>query len=250
MKQPQPQLPVLSVKLKMGLGDIIISHSQLWSIKNRYKKIYVSRRPGWEFQKEFMELIFTDPKFIIVEENKTQKFERQKFLHQFGNPLPDQKIFVPVLCTYDYSDIKNTYIVISTKVRGYRIDRWKELKPILIKNLLGLSKKYSIMLIGEKTIYEGKPEDPIYTIYDDLKNNLPIIDNTSDDLLPFSIDNIKKDCSLMHYAKKTICVGRGGNVILAYAVADCFSIVDSSFSNWQFHRLEDFNQIDVALKNL
>jgi len=251
--------PSFYIKLKACLGDMIFVQAQLWAAKDRYEKIYISQVHNWEPQKTFFEMIFCEPYFTITND---LSYPKQKIIYSLGNIHencipPDQNFFVPILCTNDYSNIKDTYIIISTKIRGYGIKLWNDqLKPLLIKHLLDLSKKYSIMLIGEKEIdpYSSIADDPVYTIYDDLKNNLPeekIIDNTINNL-PVSIDKMKEDCSFMHYAKKTICIGRGGNVILAYAVANHFCIAESAAyaKGWPFKKFISFDQINTSLKAL
>lgn len=114
--------------------------------------------------------------------------------------------------------INNNYIVITSKIRGFNKKNFNEIKNDFIKTIQKISKKYPIVLLGERIIDEFEYKNPynintIYTIYDDIKNNIDYIDLTTDELL-FNpdIEIFKRDCTILSKSLATIGFGNGGNI--------------------------------------
>lgn len=122
--------------------------------------------------------------------------------------------------------IKEPYIVITTKVRDFSHSKYLKTKDIFINILKSLSTKYKIVVIGEKLIEDTieNRELSIFSIYKDIVQNIEnVIDLTEETISskenPPKLDKIRKDCDLMNKANCVITLGDGGNVVLALSVA-------------------------------
>ena len=149
--------------------------------------------------------------------------------------MVDQKV-VPqkpnidhLLCRGKLLDINEPYIILTTKIRGISKKSLDRLLPQFWKEMLVLSDKYKIVIMGEKIVEENKEykgnADIIYSIYNQIIANLPankIIDLTVPALgiqAPV-VSKIQQDCLIMKHAKSIITFGIGGNLWLAAAVAN------------------------------
>ncbi len=227
-----------------GCGDILLVRNEMDTIKDQYDCISISPNKSivdrcrdigdgryYIFCLEFMRMIFHDHPYKIVEDDSLPRFSIIDNDLK-GLPITQDGLFK----MNDYSDllcdgkdyIEGDYIIVTTKVRGTPLpDSYhRNYKESLIQTLLSLSKKYKIILMGERT----PPQSPeniiwlpgkVYCIYDELISNLfitnNVIDMTVDDIqmaVP-DINNLKKDCSIMKKAKAVITLGIGGNMIIS-----------------------------------
>jgi len=234
-------MKTFGLKIAAGLGDAIFIAAALNAIKDKFDRIYVSVRwdiadtyrlggqPYRQFHTEVLKLLFADPKFILDNPDKNYPYFSVGALWAAGIPLVLPR-FGKVLTTTDPlpAEIDKQYIVVTTKVRQLDSKLYKCVKIDFLATLVELSKKYKIVIIGEREV-EMNPEyliygnRYIYCIYDHLIGALKenVVDLTVPKLgitVP-NIDTFKRDCSIMLNAKCVVTLGCGGNFILAAAVA-------------------------------
>lgn len=268
-----------SLKINLGIGDIVYTKAALDNIKNDFDIINISPnysvidqyRDGDKWYKEFVDelflLLFNERPYNIVND---LSLPLKSLIHLMEDGI---SLCVPDLSNYfvntNSNGINKKYITISTKVRGLRAtDYVIRYRDILLDTLQFLDLYYNIYIIGERIIGYNKEYDYhngyIFSIYDDLKECKNIKDVTIEELgktVP-TLKQIKEDCSLMHHAEVNICLGIGGNFSLAASVGklinfratkgdavDCTFIIykneigDRVFSTDDFklfiHKLED-----------
>ena len=92
------------------------------------------------------------------------------------------------------------------------------------------------MILGEREIeyseeYQRHGNEKIYSIYNDIINNLPeskIIDMTVPKLgiTPPDLDKFLTDCTILHNAKRIISIGGGGAFCTSTAVGNVIAWMD------------------------
>lgn len=224
----------LEFLIAAGLGDNIILRMALDTVKHNYDEIRIAHNKG--IVKDYRN---DDPKYF-------------KFLDELGALLFSEPPYIfdhgdyPVIQTYyTYSDlsiiIKNPkleyllakgnslnlnqeYIVITTKIRTLPKNVFNDISKNFWVILNDLSKKYKIVILGEKEI-EGNHPDDWFSIYNEIISNLPndkILDLTVPALgvTAPELHKVQQDCLIMKEAKFVIANGIGGNVWMAAAVAN------------------------------
>jgi len=231
----------LSIKLNLGIGDIVFTKAALDNVKDQYEVIKVSPNyplidqyrngdPEYrQFVDDLFKLLFSEPPYEIVDDQNLPSKTPYTLMHENNMELckPDlAKYFVDPVVYYD--DCKEHYITVSTKVRGLSAtDYVMKYRERLIDKLQELSEKHTIYIIGEKRIgYNAEYSqhgDTIFCIYDDLRYHL---EKALDICIPElgetapKLNYIKDDCTLMYAAKSNICLGIGGNFSLAASVGN------------------------------
>jgi hypothetical protein len=260
-------MKTLGITIAVGLGDAIFIASALHAVKHKYDKIYINAR--WDlaevyknngkeysdFYLEMLKLLFNDSKFII--DDKTQKFPFKNMNQLWGEGVPPVlPRFANVLKIDEKIPVSGDYLVVTTKVRQLdKKTRYNAVKEEFIKTLDLLSKKYKIVIIGEKEVemnteYCAYGSRHIYSIYSDVidgvKNN--IIDLTVPKLGIKSpdIDVLKRDCSIMNKSKCVITLGCGGNFVLALSVAN--RMVGFRYDDYKFvdHAVKGADNINIT----
>lgn len=239
--------------MNCGLGDIITAWAVLNSIKHNYEKVYVDARldlidawrPGCvDHEKFILELIH----FLFGNDEKYVLFEKKSI--NTCHDLIRDGVVKPVIPKCDLMlgiphqlQLHEPYIVITTKVREIACTKYAEIKDVFINILKGLSKKYKIVVIGERiiedTIENRILQTSVFSIYNDvIKNVENVIDLTEETMAskenPPSLEKIRKDCDLINKANCAITLGCGGNLALALMSAkkligfrwDCYEKVD------------------------
>lgn len=231
-----------------SLGEIMNIKYHLDLVKDQYDEIKLSfHRELWEgclhteasdweqkrtlwnkYLNDIGQLFFSEPPYIVEEKSNHYGGYIDLILNKI-NVLPHKTELAYLLCKGVTLNLDSEYIVITTKVR--HVDK-KILLPMineLWSVLQNLSKKYKIVILGERIVEMRKEYnmDPngIYGIYEDIISNLPkdrIVDLTvpalGETVSDFS--QIQQDCLIMKEAKFVITIGVGGNFCMATSVAD------------------------------
>lgn len=225
--------------IAVGLGDAILISSALHQVKHKYENIYVNvnwplaknfknNEIGYsKFYKDLLTIVFDDPKFIIDDPSKNPPKKDMNGLMKDG-------IF-PVLPRYKdkltsktiKQDIEKPYIVLTTKIREFSRTKYESSKQKIFDELNRLSSLYNIVVMGERFVemnneYKIHGDQKIYGIYSDIKNCLHKFTDITIPKLGIeapTIENLKKDCSIMSEAEAVITIGAGGNFCLGLAVA-------------------------------
>lgn len=237
----------LHFNINLGVGSLIYMKLALDSKKDKYNAIYISPRKEiidvyhggdehWsQFTDSLIKLLFSTPPYIITNDqtyesvdvpdlfNKGFEFKLKK-LPQLSNKLtPD--------------NLRNTeYVVISTKVRWFYKDFYKELmNKGFYKILNELSKKYKLVILGEREVEYNKEyenfKDHVYSIYPDIINNVDksnIIDMSMKGygISKPSLIRFKSDCSVLLNARYSITLGIGGNFCMSTVLTNTISLLD------------------------
>ena len=237
-------LKTFNTTICAGIGDNIVFRLILDSVKHNYQNIKISYNKDVlrefrnnessyiQFLNQIGGLLFNDSPYQLVD---TQYSPNSCGEINLFKTLVDQKV-VPqkpnidhLLCRGKLLDINEPYIILTTKIRGISKKSLDRLLPQFWKEMLVLSDKYKIVIMGEKIVEENKEykgnADIIYSIYNQIIANLPankIIDLTVPALgiqAPV-VSKIQQDCLIMKHAKSIITFGIGGNLWLAAAVAN------------------------------
>lgn len=258
--------------IAIGLGDAIYIAAAINKVKHMYDNIYINASKDFatiyknntlysDFYINFIKILFTDPKIIIQSERQFPYIPTETLINNHFPPTIPR--FISELTDQKYTISEKEYIVVTTKVRQLKYDLYSNIKHKLINQLNKLSKKYKIVIIGEKEVemnteYQAYGNDYIYSIYNDLLLLENIVDCTVPKLGITSpeIENIKKDCSIMNKARSVITLGCGGNFALALATAnnlssfrtDNYLFIDKMLTNNQ--QLNTTKDLSLFIKRL
>lgn len=119
------------------------------------------------------------------------------------------------------------YIVVTTKCRGLLHKTFLKIKADFFDAILKLSRRYKIVLMGERTMTinpENKclaRKSKLFVFYEELmtylnENQIDCIDLTVADCQNDPDEHeLYKDIAIMKHSVKTICLGYGGNMVIA-----------------------------------
>lgn len=275
MKTFGATMKTFGATISIGLGDAIYIASAVNKVKHLYDNIYINASKELadryknntlynDFYIEFIRTLFTDPKIIIQSEKKFPYIPTETLMNGYFSPTVPR--FIKELTDQKYTTEKEEYIVITTKVRQLKYEVYFNIKNNLINKLKNLSKKYKIVIIGEKEVemnteYQAYGSNYIYSIY----NDLLLLENIVDCTIPKlgitapELETIKKDCTIMNKARSVITLGCGGNLALALSVAnnlnsfrtDNYVFIDKMLiNNQQLYTTKDPNLFMKKLEEL
>jgi len=223
----------ISTSICLGLGDNIIARMIFDSVKHEYDqirishdknifKVYRNNDPAYgKFINDIGNLLFTEPPYYFDQVSYTP-------IHTFNTT---KNIFIPyqpniqyLLCKGFSLNIKDEYIVVSTKVRGIKRRNFFPVINDLLIAIRILAQKYTIVIMGERDVEKSGENvvnsDFIYGIYDQLISAIPserAVDLTVPALgiVAPDLSRIQQDAFIMQEAKFVITLGIGGNTWLA-----------------------------------
>lgn len=233
--------------LPTSLGEIINIKHHLDLVKNQYDQIRISfhkqlwaeglhtNAPDWgekrklwdKYLLDIGQLFFSKPPYVI--HPVSNKFGGDAGLVLKKLKITPQKAEMAyLLCKGQSLNLGEEYIVITTKLRYVRKTTFLPLSIDLWRVLKELSKKYKIVVLGEREVEMRKEylssSDSIFGIYEQIIANLPA-DRTVDLTLPAlgetvsDLKQIQQDCLIMNEAKFVITLGVGGNSCMAHSTA-------------------------------
>jgi len=253
-------MATFSSNIPVGLGDIIYIKSQLDFFKDRFEEIHITfhedlisyYRKGTKyniFLKEVGNLFFSEKPYIL--NDGYYPFRTQLQICTDYEMPPCKPELQHLLCKGVSLNLDSEYIVLTTKIRQLSRTNFNDMSKDFWDKINQLSKKYKIVLLGERKVevnkeYEYYTTEHIYSIYEDIMKNVQneaIIDLTIPALgitVP-SLTQIQQDCLIMKEAKFVVTIGIGGNFCMATAVANVIGyrndddeVADYCFSNREY----------------
>jgi len=231
----------LEYEIYGGIGDNLIIRIFFDSIKDNYDQIRISHNKNvinvWRngdpkyinFLNELGKLLFSEHPYIY--DNGTYPHinaSKEIFTLKL---MPQKPNLDNLLCKGESLNLDEEYIVLTTKIRLISRNVFYPLSPQLWNTLRNVSKKYKIVILGEKDVEKSKEYlhdnniEMVYGIYEQIIANIPndrIIDLTVPALgitCP-DLKKIQQDCLIMKESKATLTFGIGGNLWLALMVAN------------------------------
>lgn len=231
-------MEIFQATIHVGLGDLIYIRAQMDGVKHKYEQIKLSFNKDiieghrgisyYQFVKDVGQLLFSDPPYVITEENYPHlSLVDLANCHGMTPVKPELK---DVLCKGEPLNIASEYIVLTTKVRYFYKSVYQNHYNEFWDLIKLLSNKYKIVILGEKIVemnseYQIYGSNEIFTIYDDIIKNIShekLLDLTVPALgiTPPNLDKIRQDCLIMNKSKVVITLGVGGSFCMATAVAN------------------------------
>jgi len=231
-----------------SLGEIINFKHHLDLIKDKYDQIILSfHRPllntcfhieaaDWPKKRALWDKYLSDIGVLFFSEKPYNlQYSSPRFLGSIEMLIPrlgirPQKAELGyLLCKGKSLNLGSEYIVITTKAREFHRHQFDAIAPKTWEVFNKLSKKYKIVILGERQVEQRKEYDQLrikpFGIYDDIIKNLPsdiLVDLTVPALgeTVSDLSKIQQDCLIMKEAKFVVNFGVGGNFCLATSVAD------------------------------
>ena len=213
-----------SFSTSSAIGELILSVHLLendprvekvnMSFYNGFLKAYEgNEKEIMIFFKEFAKLLTQNCKKTFNITDTPYEYIAADGLCQYLNFTPSKKLDFPQL-GYDEKPLKTPYIVITSKIRSLSREEFEKIKYTHFENLKKLSKKYKIVLIGERNRINlvGVKNSLNLCIYEDLKNsNISFIDKTFEmnGRAP-KLESIMVDFTYIKHSKALILLGNGG----------------------------------------
>jgi hypothetical protein len=248
---------IYKANIAQGIGDNIMARSYADQAGHKYDQIYFTHHAPivqkqknnspeyWQFLYDVGQLLFSAPPFVY---NQGQHpFRNAEGLIADFQIVPQKPNYKHLLCKGSSLNLGEEYIVITTKLRYFEKNIFYRLSPKLWNALFILSKRYRIVILGERVVemcpdYLDHGANQIYGIYEQIITNLPA-DRILDLTIPAlgisssTLSQVQQDCLIMNEAKFVITLGIGGNFCMAMAVAnligfriDSVKITDDIFS--------------------
>lgn len=230
-------MTIMRITIPVGLGDLIYVKAILEPVKQNYERIEICYNKYWlaahdsnypTFINQIGNLLFNEPPYSIVETDHPH-MGPPEICSNFGI-APSKPELANVLCKGTSLDLGSEYIVMTTKIRWLRRDRYNEIRPQLFSLINKLTDKYKLVVLGEREVEMNKEyqiwgTNEIYCIYNDIIQNVPA-DKLLDRTIPVlgitssDISQVQQDCLIMRDAKMVVTLGLGGNFCMATAVAN------------------------------
>jgi len=219
----------LSLVMNAGIGDIILTHAMLEAAKAEHptirvglcdRAICVARSPAYRpFARSLVELLFSSPPYQIDYALPGPGTDPTKLVSFLPVGAPDLREVLP-----DGEPVASAgYVVVLTKIRGWRRARYEAIRPRLLAALKKVAASRLVVLVGEREIgvnaeYRYHGADYIYSIYGDLAG-IPCLDLTVPELgvTPPAWAAFRQDCLAMRDAAAVVGLGTGGNTTMAQA---------------------------------
>lgn len=230
-----------------SLGEIINIKYHLDTIKNQYQEIKLgfhtqlwdgclhTEAPDWGAKKQLWDkylndlgkLFFSESPYVLIP-HPTVYGGDIGILVQRLQMQPLKPSMSQFLCKGTSLQLDEEYIVITTKIRHLPKSIFYPRAGELWRVLNQLSKKYKIVILGERVVEMRKEYDSIahevFGLYEQIISNIPaerIVDLTVPALgeTVSDLKQIQQDCLIMNEAKFVITLGVGGNFCMATSTA-------------------------------
>jgi hypothetical protein len=222
---------VTAITINSGIGDMLLCKAVLDTVPGLFRiqlskesiHKYRSHEYGF-FAERLMWFLFEGPKYHPVAQLSDSLGERPIDLAaRFGvkPAVPDIRHLLP-----STPEHRAPYLVVTTKIRGWPKSLWEATRPGLVAALQRTAATTPVVLVGEQEIgpnyeYDHHGSDLVYSIYEDLADEVPVIDATAPELgrTPPSWRRFMADLQLMRNAMGVVALGSGGNTAMAIAAA-------------------------------
>lgn len=240
----------LEIGIPTSLGEIITIKQHLDAVKSKYDQINIcyatglwdsclhTDAPDWgskkilwnKFLTDISHLFFSNEPYTVNMGAGYPFYDSANLAIMLGIP-PQKPELGHLLCDGYSLNIREEYIVITTKIRHFRKCTFDSISSQLWKVLEQLSTRYKIVVLGERAVEMRKEyqlphlKDEIFGIYQNIMENIPndrILDLTVPALGETVSDlrQIRQDCLIMREAKFVLTIGIGGNFCMSTAVAN------------------------------
>ena len=229
----------LELEICTGIGDNLVIRIFFDTIKHNYDQIRIAHsnfviRRYWDNKPEYHKFcndigqaLFTEPPYIY-DKGHYPPIHTQGIMEKL-NIVPVKPNLDNALCRGDSLNLKEKYIVITTKIRYIPKATFYPLSTQLWGVLNQLSKKYKIVILGERVLENSREvrenRNLMFSVYEHIIANIApdrIIDLTIP-AFGITVPNFKKiqqDCLIQKEAEFVIILGVGGNFCMAAAVAN------------------------------
>ena len=216
-----------SIAIGPGIGDAIITKSLLLNLQSNpinvevYPSLLTCRGPNYKsFIDEFDQTVFSESPFRFHTSSIGAKFRSHWEMHEDGFK-PSQISLADRLCKG--KSIGGTYACLNMKVRLWDFDAFIKIADVFAKEILSLSKRVKLVLMGERTVEMNEE----YVHHKDIFSLYPLLPsmNVLDLTVPAlgiaapSMVSLCQDCKYMAESRAAINVGYGGNSVLSAVVA-------------------------------
>lgn len=226
-------------KITIGLGDNLVIRVFFDSVKDQFSEIriahdkqiikfYRNNDPVYcRFLEQLGKLLFSEPPYVFDHGNHPE-INTYQTMSNLGTPIKNPDL-AHLLCKGNSLNLGEPYIVILTKVRVLSKNVLFPLLPSFWQTIRDLSRKYKIVILGEKVTELSKEyvnnQNTIYSIYEQIISNVPrerLLDLTVPALGVTSptLDKIQQDCLIMKEAEAVVTFGIGGNFWMSMASAN------------------------------
>lgn len=231
---------VYYANISQGIGDntMALSYANQALAANKFDEIHFTHHAPivekqknnapeyWKFLHDIGELFFS--KLPYVYNSGQYPFKSAEGLIADFGIIPIKPSYKHLLCKGNSLNLNQEYIVITTKLRYFDKSIFFQLAPQLWKTIRELSKKYKIVLMGERVVemcpdYLDHGANQIYGIYEQIIANIPNLLDITIPALGITAPNltqIQQDCLIMSEAKFVITLGVGGNFCMAMATSN------------------------------
>jgi len=259
---------IYRVKINMGIGDMIYARGVLDKQKNNFKQVHISpnldgyntyRQPNtddMDFSFKLLNHLFKPPYYKIDKPNLEYP-HRLSYLFYTFDKLPLHKAnLADELCEGKPLYYSKPYILIPTRVRGCLYKDYLKIKEEFLSYIKILSKKYKIVLVGERELIEYREQvtlmehNIMFLIYNDIKNTVPhnrLLDLTFKNINSIHtnrFEKFKQECLYMKNAKYNIVLGVGGPFCIATAVGNAIVYAPDNYISPEHKLSVTFNGYD------
>jgi hypothetical protein len=263
-------MKIIESNIPTALGDLINIKTHLDAVKHEYDQIRLNfhqnlfnmyfhtntstwpqNKAKWDkFLNEISQLFFSESPYIFGQGEYPFR-ETWQILRDF-DLKPQKTELADLLCRGTSLNVGGEYIVLTTKIRYLKRAIFNSVAPELWPVLRELSKKYKLVVLGERVVERNKDyinwtEEEIYGIYPEIMANLDtsnLLDLTVPALGESAPDlkQIMQDCLIMNEAKFVVTLGVGGNFCMSTSTAkmaigyrtDGIEFTDVIFNNREY----------------
>lgn len=224
-----------AARIPIGIGNLIYHRAQMDAVRDRFDCIEVGFR--WEFLHcrteghrpfvlDLARVLFLDSPYVIAPHSQA-KATNNYGIWQEDHILPQKPWLPHLLCAGESLALDRPYLLLMTKVRDLHRKQYEEMRPRFYQALRTLSDRYDLVLTGEREVeyneeYAVHGADNVYSIYQDMKDELPLVDLTVPRLgltVP-NLSKLRQDCTYMRDAHRCITIGLSGLFCVITAVGE------------------------------
>lgn len=255
--------------LYLGIGDVLLTKLHYDTISSKYSKIVLNTnlnivntlRSNDRSPKSYE--IFIKRLISTLFENESKVYINYDYEHHMKQSIIGKYTYVhndlsKYLTKYNEKFfINDPYIVISTKAVRVNISVYEKNKSHFLNLLENLSKRFKIILIGERNSSECseyktlEKKNTIHNMYNDFIKVPNIIDMSIDKDLCINVDfdNYQMDCYLISRALFSLHLGIGGLFVTSSVLCRtmCMYIVNKNYGHIvEMDTINKFKTVEIS----